>query len=160
MRAFPARYDRFGGLTVGAMVILSLIVGGVAGLAGTWSLAVLAPAFAVACIAWPALGAALLVVACALDRVAVGVGGPNVRPDELAAILQHIGRPDKGGAAAGQEADSLLLNPLSDEDRSHLVRLLGGRPRSAAGPTAAAHGLYLAAVGYGGERLLDSVTTL
>jgi tRNA pseudouridine38-40 synthase len=32
--------------------------------------------------------------------------------------------------------------------------LLEGAPRSAAGPTAPAHGLYLAAVGYGGERLL------
>jgi tRNA pseudouridine38-40 synthase len=34
------------------------------------------------------------------------------------------------------------------------VELLGGRPRSAAGQTAPAHGLYLAGVGYGGERVL------
>jgi tRNA pseudouridine38-40 synthase len=34
------------------------------------------------------------------------------------------------------------------------VELLGGRPRSAAGRTAPAHGLYLAGVGYGGERVL------
>jgi tRNA pseudouridine38-40 synthase len=33
------------------------------------------------------------------------------------------------------------------------VELLSGSPRSAAGPTAPAHGLYLAGVGYGGERL-------
>ncbi|HEY6398608.1 MAG TPA: tRNA pseudouridine synthase A [Solirubrobacteraceae bacterium] len=35
------------------------------------------------------------------------------------------------------------------------IPLLEGRPRSAAGPTAAAHGLYLAGVGYGGRRVLD-----
>jgi tRNA pseudouridine38-40 synthase len=34
------------------------------------------------------------------------------------------------------------------------VALLDGAPRSAAGPTAPAHGLYLAGVGYAGERVL------
>ena len=34
------------------------------------------------------------------------------------------------------------------------VELLAGRPRSAPGRTAPAHGLYLAGVGYGGERVL------
>jgi tRNA pseudouridine38-40 synthase len=37
---------------------------------------------------------------------------------------------------------------------SSFVELLAGRPRSAAGRTAPAHGLYLAGVGYGGERML------
>jgi tRNA pseudouridine38-40 synthase len=36
------------------------------------------------------------------------------------------------------------------------VSLLAGQPRSCAGRTAPAHGLYLAGVGYGGERVLSS----
>ena len=35
------------------------------------------------------------------------------------------------------------------------VSLLSGQPRSAAGATAPAHGLYLAGVGYEGRRVLD-----
>ena len=37
--------------------------------------------------------------------------------------------------------------------------LLAGAPRSAAGPTAPAHGLALAAVGYGGQRVLSETAT-
>lgn len=39
---------------------------------------------------------------------------------------------------------------------SSFVGLLGGAPRSSAGRTAPAHGLYLAGVGYGGERVLPA----
>jgi tRNA pseudouridine38-40 synthase len=39
---------------------------------------------------------------------------------------------------------------------SDFVALLGGRPRADAGPTAPPYGLYLAGVGYGGDRLLPN----
>src|SRR5205823_2227899 len=69
----------------GAM-LLALGLGVAAALLGTWSLALLAPIFVAVCALWPAVGVVALIVACALDRVAIGVGGPNVRPDELAAL--------------------------------------------------------------------------
>lgn len=68
------------------LLILALGLGVVAALLGMWSLALLAPLFAAACIAWPAAGAVALIAACALDRFAIGVGGPNVRLDELVAL--------------------------------------------------------------------------
>jgi tRNA pseudouridine38-40 synthase len=39
---------------------------------------------------------------------------------------------------------------------SDFVSLLEGRPRDAAGPTAPACGLYLAGVGYDGQRVLSA----
>jgi O-antigen ligase len=69
----------------GAM-LLALGLGVAAALLGAWSLALLAPIFVAVCVVWPAVGVVTLIVACALDRVAIGVGGSNVRPDEVAAL--------------------------------------------------------------------------
>src|SRR5438067_1942088 len=67
-------------------LLLALGLGVAAGLLGAWSLALLAPIFVAVCVVWPAVGVVALIVACALDRVAIGVGGSNVRPDEVAAL--------------------------------------------------------------------------
>src|SRR5918912_1986427 len=69
----------------GAM-LLALGLGVAAALLGTWSLALLAPIFVAVCVVWPAVGVGALILACALDRVAIGVGGSNVRPDEVATL--------------------------------------------------------------------------
>ena len=69
----------------GAM-LLALGLGVAAALLGAWSLALLAPIFVAVCVVWPAVGVVALIVTCALDRVAIGVGGSNVRPDEVAAL--------------------------------------------------------------------------
>ena len=66
--------------------LLALGLGVAAALLGTWSLALLAPIFVAVCVVWPAVGVVALIVACALDRVAIGVGGSNVRLDEVAAL--------------------------------------------------------------------------
>jgi len=66
---------------------LALGIGAVAGLLGVWSMGLLALLIAVAVLLRPALGLVVLAAACALDRFSLSVGGPNVRPDELAALL-------------------------------------------------------------------------
>src|ERR671932_861679 len=69
----------------GAM-LLALGLGVAAALLGAWSLALLAPIFVAVCVVWPAVGVVALIVTCALDRVAIGIGGANVRLDEVAAL--------------------------------------------------------------------------
>src|SRR5919199_85843 len=84
----PARFEGAGLGTrraAGAM-LLALGLGVVAALLGAWSLALLAPIFVAVCVVWPAVGVVALIVTCALDRVAIGIGGANVRPDEVAAL--------------------------------------------------------------------------
>ena len=85
----------------GAMLV-ALGLGVAAALLGAWSLALLAPIFVAVCAVWPAVGVVALIVACALDRVAIGVGGANVRPDEVAAL-----------ALAGALLVRLALTPRS-----------------------------------------------
>ncbi|MGH2868531.1 MAG: tRNA pseudouridine synthase A [Solirubrobacteraceae bacterium] len=75
----------------------------------------------------------------------------EIGPDELEfwieanGFLRHMNRVLVGtmlGVAAGRRSVA------------EFTALLEGRPRAAAGPTAPPHGLYLAGVGYGGQRLL------
>src|SRR5437764_9797774 len=107
----------------GAVGVLTLALGlGVAAaLLGAWSLALLAPIFVALCVVWPAVGVVALIVACALDRVAIGVGGSNVRPDEAAAL-----------ALAGA-----LLVRLALTRTAHLPFALTGRGEPARSPSPA-----------------------
>ncbi len=68
------------------VLLLALGLGAIAGVLGAPALAILGPLFIGLCVVWPAVGVVALIAACALDRFAVSVGGPNVRPDELAAL--------------------------------------------------------------------------
>jgi tRNA pseudouridine38-40 synthase len=64
---------------------------------------------------------------------------------EADAFMRHMNRTLVG-----------TMLEVSDGRRTvaSFASLLAGHPRSQAGPTAPPHGLYLAGVGYGGERLL------
>src|SRR5437764_8931635 len=104
----------------GAMLV-ALGLGVAAALLGGWSLALLAPIFVAVCVVWPAVGVVVLIVACALDRVAIGVGGANVRPDEVAALAL-------GGA---------LLVRLAWTRPAHLPFALTGRGEPARSPSPA-----------------------
>lgn len=64
---------------------------------------------------------------------------------EADAFMRHMNRALVG---------TMLQVAAGRRTLSDFVSLLDGRPRAAAGPTAPAHGLYLAGVGYGGARVL------
>jgi len=65
---------------------------------------------------------------------------------EADAFMRHMNRVLVG---------TMLEVAAGRRSLDQFVALLAGRPRADAGPTAAAHGLYLAGVGYGGERVLS-----
>ena len=119
---------------------------------GAWSLAVLVPIVAVVYVLWPAAAAATLVVACALDRLAIGVGGPNVRLDELAALalagvllVRALFARSSAPGTAGPH-----LRPLSLKGRGEI----GGSPSSASGTrTASRHASPSPASGRGDRRV-------
>jgi len=67
---------------------------------------------------------------------------------EADAFLRHMNRVLVG---------TMLQVAAGRRSVESFVELLGGRPRSQSGPTAAACGLYLVGVGYGGERVLPAV---
>ena len=66
---------------------------------------------------------------------------------EADAFMRHMNRSLVGTMLEASEGRRTVASFAS---------LLEGRPRSDAGPTAPAHGLFLAGVGYGGERVLGS----
>src|SRR3989442_5043600 len=111
----PLEGEALGVRGTGGALLLALGLGVAAGLLGAWALALLAPIFVAVCVVWPAVGVVALIVACALDRVAIGVGGSNVRPDEVAAL-----------ALAGALLVRLALTP-----RSYAPRRSGGGRRKA-----------------------------
>src|ERR687883_1140152 len=82
----PCEAEGLGVRGAAGAMLLALGLGVAAALLGAWSLALLVPIFVAVCVVWPAVGVVVLIVACALDRVAIGVGGANVRPDEVAAL--------------------------------------------------------------------------
>ena len=77
-----------------------------------------------------------------------GPGDPDVLEFwiEADAFMRHMNRVLVG---------TMLELAGGRRTAASFAELLKGRPRSEAGPTAPAHGLYLAGVGYGAERVLE-----
>ncbi len=110
-------------------LLLAVALGAIAGVSGAPALVILGPLFIALCIVWPAVGVVALIAACALDRFAVSVGGPNVRPDELAAlalaaalVIRTVMRPrtrSTGPATevAWQTTDTAVSRPYDRSQR-------------------------------------------
>jgi len=78
----------------------------------------------------------------------------------LVGTMLEVGSGRRGGSASGsgsgessEAAEAAEAAPAAPSASSFRA-LLAGQPRSEAGPTAPAHGLYLAGVGYDGVRVL------
>ena len=81
-----------------------------------------------------------------------GAGGPDDDVLEFwieaDAFMRHMNRVLVG---------TMLEVSSGRRSLESFAELLAGRPRSAAGPTAPAHGLYLAGVGFDGKRVLGEL---
>jgi tRNA pseudouridine38-40 synthase len=87
------------------------------------------------------------------SRVVLAARWREIGPDglefwiEADAFLRHMNRVLVG---------TMLEVATGRRSTTDFASLLEGRPRMAAGPTAPAHGLYLAGVGYGGESVIGA----
>jgi len=103
-------------------------------------------------------------------RSLLGVGGGSGAGSLAVGGLAGGRGPDQAGAHILEfwiEADAFMRQMIrvligtmlevagGRRSVASFVELLSGRPRSESGRTAPAHGLYLAGVGYGGERVLS-----
>ncbi len=85
-----------------------------------------------------------------LRRQLAGWARPGSRPPRVLDRGRYVHAPHEPGSRR-DDARGRGRPALND-----FAQLLEGRPRTQAGPTAPAHGLYFAGAGYRGERLISS----